>query len=162
MNNTERSLCNKLDDNNPVIFGHDYGASVWIRAVEIEISDRIFSDDVKEIGNEVSVDIDFFNRLLKPLFLDVFDAELPANKYRYTYAFSDEGSYVRGFEEGILEHNFFTYEQIRSLLDQIEKNGRDCGRTIAETEYSQLQFFATYVRRIMDENPGHNLISVMS
>ena len=91
-----------------VIIGHDFGAAVWIQAVKVNLKGNP-AEDVIEMGKEISVDSGFFKSILKPMFLKEFDPEIPENKLRYTYAFSVEGRHLTGFEEDILEHNYFTH-----------------------------------------------------
>ncbi len=159
-------MCNSFDEEHKVVMGHDYGGAVWFQVVDVTLSDRITNQQVNEIGKEVSVSIGFFDRILKPLLTEVFDMELPANKNRYTYAFSSEGRYVSGFGENILEPNFFTYDQMESVIRQIEDLIKDDSRCVerrfSDTDSIQLMTFSTYVRDIMQEHPETNLISVMS
>ena len=89
-----------------VKLGHDYGAATWIRAVKVNNSEKITDEDVEETGPEISIDNNFFNRVLKSLFSECFDEDLPVNKNRYTYTFSSEGRYLKGFQEEILEHHY--------------------------------------------------------
>ena len=159
-------LCNSFDEDHQVIIGHDFGGAVWVQAVEVNVSDKILTKDTKEVGKEISVNKSFFNRVLKPLFVEAFDLNMAENKNRYTYAFSEEGRYLTCFEEDILESNFFTYEQIEKVLDIIEDCVRDGARQIEERiggkDAIQLVTFAAHVRRIMAENPNLKLISVLS
>ena len=159
-------LCNSFDEDHQVIIGHDYGGAVWLQAVKVTVSDKILSDDIIEIGKEISVNKAFFDRVLKRLLVEEFDPVMTENKNRYTYAFSEEGRYLTGFEEGILENNFFTYEKIEKMLAVIEDCVKD-GAWLIENRIGgkdaiQLMTFAAYVRRIMDENADLKLISVLS
>ncbi len=161
-------LCNSFDEDedHQVIIGHDYGAAVWIQAVEVDVSEKIESENVREIGKEISVGMKFFNRVLKPLFVEAFDPEMVENKNRYTYAFSEEGRYLTRFEENILEYNFFTYEQIEKILDKIEACVKDGAQRIEKriggNDATQMVTFAAFVRCIMAENPNLRLITVWS
>ena len=159
-------LCNSFDEDNQIIIGHDYGGAVWIQVVKVNASDKILSKDIKEVGKEISVNKPFFDRVLKPLFVEAFDPNMTENKNRYTYAFSEEGRYLTCFEEDILENNFFTYEQIEKILDIIEDCVRDgvkrIGERIEGKDAIQLVTFAAHMRRIMAENPDLKLISVLS
>lgn len=77
-----------------------------------------------------------------------------------------EGRYLTCFEECILEHNFFTYEQIEKTLDRIE----DIIREGAEREENrlggrdaiQLAVFVDEMRCMMAESSDLKLISVLS
>ncbi len=159
-------LCNSFDEDHQVIIGHDFGGTVWIQAVEVNVSDRILSDDIKEVGKEISVSKRFFDRVLKTFFVGAFDPNMIENKNRYTYAFSEEGRYLNCFEEDILEENFFTYEQIEKILDVIDYYVKDGAKLIEERisgkDAIQLVTFAAHMRRIMAENPSLKLISVLS
>ena len=120
----------------------------------------------KEVGKEISVKKTFFDRVLKPLFVEEFDPNMTENKNRYTYAYSEEGRYLGCFEEDILEDNFFTYEQIEKILDVIDNCVVDGAKRIEERiggkDAIQLVTFAAHMRRIMAENPNLSLISVWS
>ena len=141
-----------------VKFGHDYGAATWIRAVKVNNSEKITDEDVEEIGSEISIDNGFFNRVLKSLFTECFDEDLPVNKNRYTYTFSSEGRYLKGFQEEILEHNFYTYKQMDNLLESISVEKKD----YCKDDIEQLELFVSYVRQIMTECHDADYISVMS
>lgn len=159
-------VCNSFFEDHQVIIGHDFGGAVWIQVVEVNVSDKILTKDIKEVGKEISVKKDFFDRVLKPLFVDEFDPNMTENKNRYTYAYSEEGRYLACFEEDILENNFFTYEQIEKILSVIENCVVDGAKRIEERiggkDAIQLVTFAAHMRRIMAENPNLNLISVLS
>ena len=159
-------LFNCFDEEHQVIIGHDYGNATWIQVAEVLISERIINDNVKMVGKEISVNTDFFDKLLKPLFLNAFDPNMPENKNRYTYAYSDEGRYINCFEDNILEPNFFTYSQVEKILEIIEDYVRDGAQRIEKRiggkDAIQLVTFTAFMRRIMAENPKLNLISVSS
>ena len=161
-----KQLVDRFDDDHQVIIGHDYGGAVWIQTVEVSISERITPENIKEVGKEISVEIGFFDRVLKPLFVEAFDTSMIENKNRYTYAFSEEGRYLNCFEENILEHNFFTYEQMEKILNTIENCVRDGAQRIEKKVDSrdaiQMVTFVAHMRRIMAENPGLRLVSVLS
>ena len=149
-----------------MIIGHDFGEAVWIQSVEVSISEKILSESIKKIGKEISVNTEFFNRVLKPLFVDAFDPDMNENRNRYTYAFSEEGRYLNCFEENTLEYNFYTYEQVEKILDIIENCVRDGAQRIEKRiggkDAIQMVTFAAHIRRIMAESPGLKLISVLS
>lgn len=153
-------LCNSFTDDNNVILGHDYGRTVFIQPVIVKISDKIKLGDIKVIGQEISVSYDYFRRKLKPFFTDVFSLELPENEFRFSYDFADEGEYIDHFVEERNEYNFFTYDQMSQILDNIQKYVDDDG--ISETDSVQLNNFVEYARQIMDGSPETNLISVSS
>ncbi len=162
----EEELCNSFDEDHRVIIGHDRGAAVWFQAVEVFVTGRIISKNVTGIGKEVSVDREFFNRVLRPLFIETFDPSMTENSLRYTYAFSEEGRYLTGFEEDCLEYNFYTYTQIVSVIDRIEGLIRDRAKRIENSiggkDATQMLTFVEYIKRIMEDNPDYRLIALMS
>lgn len=168
LDHVEEDLCNSFDEtgSNQVIIGHDQGAAVWIQVAEVEESERILSDDVKDVGLEISVHAVFFDAVLRPVFLMAFDSEMLLNKNRFTYGLCDEGQYLRKFEERTLEYNFFTFDQMTAIINWIEDLVKDGAKRIENeingTDAIQLITFTEYVRHIMEEYPEHNIISVMS
>ena len=163
--------CNCFDDRNKVVLGHDYGAAVWIQKVRVKVSEKILPEDVDEVGEEISVEKAFFDRILKPIFLKLFDADMMENKNRFTYAFSDEGRYLRGFEEDILERNFYTCGQIKAILGQVEDVAGETAEMIKKegapnedmlNEVEQMRKFAKLMKLIMEANPDVEYFSVMS
>lgn len=166
LNNKEFKYCYSFDEMGNVFLGHDYGGAVWMQAVKVKDAEKITDREVKEIGKEISVYIHFFDWVLKPIFLEVFDPEMPVNKKRYTYAFSDEGRYINCFEENILEYNFFTYDQIGEIITRIENLAKDitqrAEKKIGNDDAKQMLTLTAFLKEIMDENPETNLISVLS
>lgn len=162
----ENKRCNGFTEDEKIIIGHDYGGAVWLRAVEVQNSDMITHREVKEIGSEISIDIHFFDEVLRPFFIENFDADMCINKNRYTYAFNEKGRYLTGFEENILEYNFFTYTQFTQILDDIEEYAKDTQkrskRSLSETDAAQFMILSELGRKIMQENPATDLISVLS
>ncbi len=106
MTRDNQYYCNSFSDRNKALVGHDYGAAVWIQAVNVDITDRITNKCVHEVGMEISVESDFFMKALEEGFVKFFNPELEVNAKRYTKAFSDEGRHLTGFEKEILEPNF--------------------------------------------------------
>ncbi len=88
------------------------------------------------------------------------------NRNRYTYAYSEEGRYLKRFEEDILEYNFYSYEQIEKILEEIDKYLRDgvqrIEMAVGGTDAIQMITLAAHLRQIMAENPDLGIISVMS
>ncbi len=164
----EKELCNSFDEESGrrVIVGHDMGAALWFQVVDVKESDKIMFDDVTRIGMEISVQESFFDEVLRPIFVEAFDAEMAINKKRFTYGLRDEGQYLTCFEERILEYNFFTYDQMRAILDRIDELVRDGAqrieRAIEGTDAIQLVTLTSHVRHIMEEYPEHNVVSVLS
>lgn len=161
-------LCNSFDDDpgRQVVVGHDRGAAVWFQVVDVKESDRIMSDDVTDIGMEISVHESFFDEVLKPIFVDVFDADMPLNKNRFTYGLREGGQYLKRFEERILEHNFFTYDQMNEILNRIDDLVKDGAqrieRVIKGTDAIQLVTISSHIRHLMEEYPEYRIISVLS
>ena len=164
----EKELCNSFDEESGrrVIVGHDMGAALWLQVVDVKESDKIMFDDVTRIGMEISVQESFFDEVLRPIFVEAFDAEMAINKKRFTYGLRDEGQYLTCFEERLLEYNFFTYDQMRAILDRIDELVRDGAqrieRAIEGTDAIQLVTLTSHVRHIMEEYPEHNVVSVLS
>lgn len=162
----KEELCNCFDENHQVIIGHDMGAAVWIRAVDIWAAEKIMPENVFEIGMEISINKGFYERVLRPFFIKIFDPAMTENKNRYSYAFSDEGCFLAGFEEDCLENNFFTYDQIKKILELVEETIGDIkervDRGIDGEDIIQMSTFVSFMRRIMDENQEQSLITVMS
>ncbi len=77
-----------------------------------------------------------------------------------------QGRYLKCFEEGILEYNFFTYEQIKRILDAIEDCVRDGAQRIEKKiggkDAIQMVTFVIHMRQIMADNPDLKLVSVLS
>ncbi len=163
----EEELCNSFDEESGrhVIVGHDMGAALWLQVVDIKESDRIVFDDVTGIGMEISVHESFFDEVLRPIFVGAFDAEMPLNKKRFTYGL-DTGRYLTCFEERILEHNFFTYDQMNTILERIDELVKDGAwrieKAIDGTDAIQLVTLTAHVRHIMEEYPEYSVISVLS
>lgn len=165
----QEDLCNSFDEEgaNQVIVGHDKGAALWFRVVDVKESDKIMFDDVSRLGMEISVHESFFDVVLLPVFLDVFDREMTINKNRFTYGLlHDEGEYIHRFEERVLEYNFFTYEQMNEVLNRIDDMVRDgvcrIEKAINGTDAIQLVTFTSHIRHIMEYYPERNIISVLS
>ena len=158
--------CNSFDGVEKVIHGHDAGAAVWIQGVEIQESERILAGDVEYKGTEISVEKVFFDRVLKPKFVERFDSDMPVNKYRYSYAFDDAGRYLKTFEEDILEPNFFTREQMRDItfiIREVAEEGSGPGETkMTEDVAEQMIRFAEYINTILEESADCKYFSVMS
>lgn len=155
MERVTEEVCNSFYEDHQVIIGHDFGGAVWIQVVEVNVSDKILTKDIKEVGKEISVKKTFFDRVLKPLFVDKFDPNMTENKNRYTYAYSEEGRYLACFEEDILENNFFTYEQIEKILSVIDNCVVDGAKRIEERiggkDAIQLVTFAAHIDTIASD-----------
>jgi len=158
------NMMDTFEENDAVIIGHNYGNAVWIRAARVHESERIIANDVYEEGTEISIDRGFFDHFLKSIFLSHFDSQMPANKKRFTYAFSDDGRYLTGFEEGILEHNFFTYSQLKEIIKSVESLAESMENSKKKDVDTViwLRRFVIYANEIMADSPNTNMISVSS
>ena len=128
--------------------GHDYGAAYWIWPVFVMVENNISNVKEEYIDKEISVEMIAFNRYFKKSFLRYFDAKLPANKYRFTKAYKDEGEYLKKFDE-VLEHNFYTTKQILKIADEIDEN------------YEDFKDFTESLRKMSSDCNENCLISVM-
>ena len=162
----DMNYCNSLSDRNKVMIGHDYGAAVWIQPVNIDIKDRITNKCVHEVGMKLSIDFFFFMNILQEGFMKFFDPKLEVNAKRYTKAFSDGGRYLTGFEIDVLEPNFFTYEEIKGVIDYYEKLLADFDRWY----YSEIELLDArnvikvmeLLKKMLKLCPDADYISVMS
>ena len=94
-----------------IVDGHDSSSYFWIMPVRIiDYEDTGALDSVAEMRSaEISIEEDDVAQYLTPFLYEYFDEELEANKQRKD---------VSGFE-WYLEHNYFTYEQMVSILKDI-------------------------------------------
>ena len=166
MERDNKHYCNSFTDRNKVIVGHDYGAAVWIQPVNLNIEDRITDKCVHEVGMEISVELDFFEKTLEEGFVRFFNPVLEVNSKRYTKAFSDEGRYLTGFEKEILEPNFFTYEEVRNVIDYYEKRLADYDRwRYGEVELLEARSVIkvlNLLKKMLEQTSDADYISVMS
>ena len=153
--NEKKCNCFDYDEKHQVIIGHDSGAALWIHVADVRDSDKILTDDVTELGLEISVYESFFDDIVRPIFVDVFDPEMPLNRHRFTYGMRDEGQYLHRFEERILEYNFFTYDQVKEIIERIEDLVKDGSQRIEHaiggTDAIQLVTLAAHLRHIMEQ-----------
>lgn len=94
-----------------IVDGHDSSSYFWIMPVRIiDYKDTGALDSVAEMRSaEISIEEDDVAQYLTPFLYEYFDEELEANKQRKD---------VSGFE-WYLEHNYFTFEQMVSILKDI-------------------------------------------
>lgn len=124
--------------------GHDGGACFWIYPVVVHKKYNIGSEDVEKLPEEISLDEDHFVHFLEYFFLKYFDAELPFNKWRIEYRIDgEEYAYVEGFE-WYLEHNFYTYDSIGKMLDEIEKTAN-----LLESDYDN-EYLKPIVEKLVE------------
>lgn len=108
-----------------IVDGHDSSSYFWIMPVRIiDYSDSDSIDCVAEMrSNEISIEEDDVAQYLTPFLYKYFDDELEANKKRVQDRWTDDdgnehATYVSGFE-WYLTHNFFTYESMEKILDDM-------------------------------------------
>lgn len=108
-----------------IVDGHDSSSYFWImpvRIVDDENTDSI--DNVAEMrSNEISIEEDDVAQYLTPFLYKYFDDELDANKKRIQDRWIDDdgvehSTSVSGFE-WYLTYNFFTFEAIQNILNDI-------------------------------------------
>ena len=94
-----------------IVDGHDSSSYFWIMPVRIiDYEDTGALDSVAEMQSaEISIEEDDVDQYLTPFLYEYFDEELEANKQRKD---------VSGFE-WYLEHNYFTFEQMVSIIKDI-------------------------------------------
>jgi hypothetical protein len=111
-----------------IVDGHDSSSYFWIMPVRIiDYEDTGALDSVAEMRSaEISIEEDDVAQYLTPFLYEYFDEELEANKQRKD---------VSGFE-WYLEHNYFTFEQIASVLKDITDTV-DALASGEETEYTK-------------------------
>lgn len=111
-----------------IVDGHDSSSYFWIMPVRIiDYEDTGDLDSVAEMRSaEISIEEDDVAQYLTPFLYEYFDEELEANKQRKD---------VSGFE-WYLEHNYFTFEQMVSVLKDIADTV-DALASGKETEYTK-------------------------
>ena len=111
-----------------IVDGHDSSSYFWIMPVRIiDYENTGALDSVAEMrSTEISIEEDDVAQYLTPFLYEYFDEELEANKQRKD---------VSGFE-WYLEHNYFTFEQMVSVLKDIEDTV-DALASGKETEYTK-------------------------
>lgn len=97
-----------------IIEGHDPSSYFWFRPVRVKTTRKILWEEVEELGEEFSIEEGDVDCFLSHFLYKHFDEELAYNKNRYEYG----QGFVRKFE-WYLTHNFYTYETLRSMLDDI-------------------------------------------
>lgn len=96
--------------------GHDYSSYFWFKPVTVKLGEKIRDDDVTELDEEFSIEEGNVECFLKYFFCKHFDNELICNKRRY----EDFEGFIDGFK-WYLTYNFFTYERIRAMAEDINK-----------------------------------------
>lgn len=124
-----------------IVDGHDSSSYFWIMPVRVyDYSDTHNWDNVAEFKHvEISIEEDDVAQYLTPFLYKYYDDELEANKNRIDYHWEDENgieqcNYVSGFE-WYLTHNFYTYESVVNMLQDI-KDTIDALSTGKENEFT--------------------------
>ncbi|MCM1577748.1 MAG: hypothetical protein NC078_02965 [Ruminococcus sp.] len=97
-----------------IIEGHDYSSYFWFRPVTVKLGEKIRDEDVTELDEEFSIEEGDVECFLAYFFCKHFDNDLVYNKRR----FEDGFGFIDGFE-WYLTYNFFTYDRIRVLAEDI-------------------------------------------
>ncbi len=104
-----------------IVDGYDSSSYFWIQPVRvIDFSDTNGIDNIAEMESaEISIEEDDIDQYLTPFLYKHFDDELQTNKKRVDNCSDvEQPSYVRGFE-WYLTHNFYTYDAIDHMLEDI-------------------------------------------
>lgn len=111
-----------------IVDGHDSSSYFWIMPVRvIDYDDTAELDSVAEMRSvEISIEEDDVAQYLTPFLYNYFNEELEENKKRKD---------VSGFE-WYLEHNYFTYEQMTHILEDVAET-IEALATGRETEYTK-------------------------
>lgn len=159
----DNARCNDFATGEYVIKGHDSGAAYWIRPVKIRanIKDKICDEDVTEFEGEISIEMNFFNRILLELFSGQLDMELMCNRLRYTYAYSDEGRFIDGFEDN-LHHNFFTRDCIMDIVIDLEHMKIKSDLYEDEVVRNNCKKLAGLIKDMLHSNPDVELFSIIT
>ncbi len=178
------------------IEGHDSGAAFWIQPVTIlkDSDTEILMEDIEEADDEISIPTYFVDPLLYPIFVEFFDSALEINQRRVDYSDTDSETgkkiihYVKGFEY-FLTYNFYTYEQMESMLKKLEEYADSLQASTfdaidektkkgivelysgKEADEIRIGFYmwvgifyrnlADRIRRMMEDYPDTNIISIM-
>ncbi len=90
--------------------GHNGGSYFWFRPVTFKNPDKIGYDDIVELEEEFSIEEEDIWHFLSYFFFKYYDANLVYNKNRYDACAEFEW---------YLTHNFFTYDTICKMVDEI-------------------------------------------
>lgn len=136
-----------------IVDGHDSSSYFWIMPVRvIDFADISDTENVAEMRScEISIEEDDVAQYLTPFLDKYFDGALEANRRRVGGHWKEEDgsehySYVEGFE-WYLTYNFYTFEAIRKILDDIKDtvSALSLGRNTEYTEeLKKKRGFATY------------------
>lgn len=125
-----------------IVDGHDNSSYFWILPVRIiDYSDTDEINNVSEMRSaEISIEEDDVGQYLTPFLYRYYDDDLEANKRRIEDCWIDDNgnkhmNTVHGFE-WYLTHNFFTFDSIRHILEDIADTV-DALVSGRETEYTK-------------------------
>lgn len=107
-----------------IIEGHDYGSYFWFQPVSVEKKDPVLWEEIISSEDEISIEEGNIECFLEYFLRKYFDKELFYNRYRY-----DDMEYTTEFE-WYLTDNFYTYECMRKMLQEISK-----AADLLETDY---------------------------
>lgn len=96
--------------------GHDPSSCFWFRPVKIRNADIVRWEEVEELDDGFSIEEGDVDCFLAYFFCKYFDEELPYNENRY-----EDGGYAYTGFEWYLTHNFFTYETMNTMLNDISR-----------------------------------------
>lgn len=127
-----------IDISLEIIEGHDPGSYFWIFPVKILRNHDIWRDEVEQLPDEISIEEDYVHDFLLDFFNKYFDDDLDINEERIMFFADEENdghSYINGLDWN-LEYNFYTYDTIRLMLEDIEKTAE---LLVADYENDALQ-----------------------
>ncbi len=124
-----------------IVDGHDSSSYFWIMPVRIVDDTNTDSiDNVAEMrSSEISIEEDDVAQYLTPFLYKYFDDELDTNKKRIQDRWTDDDGVehttsISGFE-WYLTHNFFTFEAIQNILNDM-RDTVEALSTGRENEYT--------------------------
>lgn len=97
-----------------IVEGHDPSSYFWFKPVIVKSSGKILWNDVIELDEVFSIEENDVDCFLAYFFFKYFDKNLSYNKRR----FEDGVGYIERFE-WYLTHNFYTYEVLEKMVNEI-------------------------------------------
>lgn len=150
----------RLSDGSIVMDGHDYENAYWIHPVIVSEIETEPGLSVTELDGELSIEGTFFEKYLLDTFCKHFHEKSGWNAKRFTRVFEDEGRYLDRFEF-YLEDNFFTYEEMRTILCSL--------REISSTMQEKIPMVSNTIEEIirktnqmMETHPETDILSVVA
>ena len=141
-----------------IIEGHDSSSYFWIMPVRQAEQSREAPWGVIEYrAEEISIEELDVNDYLRDYLEKYFDPDFP-----YTCRFEDSEP---GFE-WYLEYNLYTYETMRKMLDEMEKDAEQiaAGTELSQSDMVRIDFYRRFIyrmRRMMENALEYDLISFM-